>query len=156
MKTIPLTQGKVALVDDEDFEYLSQFKWAAHKTGPNLYADRYSAINGHGGRIQMHREIMCFPKGMEIDHIDHNGLNNQKNNLRVCTRKQNAANTKSYGKSKYRGVFIDRDKYIRAAIKIQDKYTYLGSFKTEIDAAMAYDKMAKKYYGEFANLNFKD
>lgn len=96
---------------------------------------------------------------MEVDHIDHNGLNNQKSNLRNCTHRQNAMNNSSRGSSKYLGVSIvgrGRQKgMISAEIKMNYRKIHIGVFSTEIEAAKAYDKKAKELFGEFANLNFK-
>lgn len=104
MKLIPLTQGKFALVDDDDFEYLNQFKWLAHLFGKNYYADS-------GSKGLMHRFIMKAEKADIIDHKDRNSLNNQKTNLRKCTRSQNNANRKSAGINKYLGVTIQNNKF---------------------------------------------
>jgi hypothetical protein len=158
MKEIKLTQGKVTLIDDEDYDYLSQWKWFAQKDGHTYYAKRNLRSKGVHTYPIMHRVIMNTPKGMEVDHIDHNGLNNQKSNLRNCTRSQNQMNVKPGGESKYLGVYYDKKgkyKYIRAMIRINNKNIYLGVFSTEIEAARVYDAVAKKYKGEFANLNFK-
>jgi hypothetical protein len=157
MKTIKLTQGKVALIDNEDYDKIIQLKWFAQKASNNNF---YAINRGRGPHrtrkfIAMHRFILNAPFKLQVDHIDHNGLNNQKSNLRICTCQQNQTNKTAFGKSKYRGVFFDEGR-IRCAIKINGKYTYLkGPFKTEEDAANAYDALAKIHHGEFANLNFK-
>lgn len=152
MKEIKLTQGKVALVDDGDFNYLNQFTWYVHKqrTGSH-YA--YNNIKRKNIAISMHRLIMDTPPSMDVDHIDGNGLNNQKNNLRNCTRSQNNANRKPIGK--YKGVSYP-GKYIRAKINIDRKSIHIGYYKTDKLAALAYDKKARELYGEFAYLNFPD
>lgn len=157
MKEIQLTQGQIALVDDEDFEYLSAFKWFANKHRNTYYAGRQSSrINGLQRTQLMHCIIMNH-KG--IDHIDCNGLNNQKNNLRICTNSQNAMNRIPIKgtSSKYKGVsFHNRDKKWYSYIKKNQKLINLGTFINEVDAAKAYDKKAIELFGEFAHLNFKE
>ena len=111
MKEIPLTQGEVALVDDEDYEWLNQWRWYVLKARHTFYAVRFD-----GGRTQsMHREIMCNPVGKEVDHSDMDGLNNQRINLRIATRSQNHKNVNPYGVSAYLGVslHITKSKYFR-------------------------------------------
>jgi hypothetical protein len=104
----------------------------------------------------MHRVIMNAVENEIIDHRDHDGLNNLKNNLRRCSYTQNQQNKSSRKKSvsKYLGVSYRKNRFI-ARIKVLDKCKHLGSFIDEIDAAKAYDEAAKKYHGEFANPNFK-
>jgi len=164
MKEIKLTQGFATLVDDEDFEYLNQWKWHVRRNKNVFYAARDTIRDklGNHPKIHMHRLIMNTPDGMMVDHIDHNGLNNQKSNLRICTHGQNMCNTSSRGRSKYLGVsylILNRGnnsyEYIRASIQLNGELFHLGLFTTEEDAAMAYDKKAKELFGEFANLNFK-
>src|SRR3990167_10308366 len=109
MKEIKLTQGKITLVDDEDFEYINQWKWHVikNKKQTHFYAQR----SENGKSIRMHRVIMKTPHNKDVDHIDHNGLNNQKNNLRNCTTQENIRNRTSYGKSSYLGVSTHLAKY---------------------------------------------
>ncbi len=157
MKEIKLTQGKVALVDDEDYEYLDQFKWQASKGLHTYYARRNGRLyNGKRITIRMHQEIMHFPDNMLIDHIDHNGLNNQKHNLRVCTILQNQMNAtgREDSNSIYKGVcWHKRIQKWRAQIHLNRRQKFLGYYKNEEDAAMAYNKKAKELFGEFAKLN---
>jgi hypothetical protein len=153
MKTIKLTQGKSTLVDDEDFEWLNQWKWH-YKNG---YASRTFQINGKSYHSRMHREIINPPENMFIDHIDHNTLNNCRSNLRICTSSENARNRKCTNKSGYKGVVWDKNRKKWDAViwnKNRRKKTFLGQFSDPIEAAKAYDNAAKKYYGEFAKTNF--
>lgn len=141
MKEIPLTQGKVALVDDEDFEYLNQWKWYALKTGNTYYVRTAIYPKGEKGKqklIQMHRLIMKPPDHLEIDHINRNALDNQKHNLRFSTRRDNCCNTCK--NSKYIGVQKHRNKY-QAKINFNgNEYKFLGMFKTPEEAHNAYLK----------------
>lgn len=157
MKEIPLTQGQVALVDDDDYDYLVQWKWYALKDKATYYARR-AVEKGDGTQIAiiMHRLIMDTPKDMEVDHIDHNGLNNQKSNLRNCTKQQNSRNKQSHGYSKYIGISLNKvTNKFQARIIVNGKSIALGCYLKEDEAARAYDNAAKIYFGEFANLNFK-
>lgn len=169
MKLIPLSEtsyrnhGKyIVKVDDEDYDYLMKWSWTVLVKNHTCYAFMGNKIDKSSKVIMMHRLIMKTPKGMVVDHIDHNGLNNQKSNLRNCTRMQNASNKTPRGLSKYLGVdFIKctikgkEYSYWRARVGSNYKSIMLGRYKTEIDAAKAYDIKAKEIHGEFANLNFK-
>ncbi len=156
MKEIKLTQGKVALVDDEDFEELNKFKWCARKDRNTYYAVRRNK-ELKIGNIQMHREILKVKdKTLLVDHRDHDGLNNQKNNLRVATAAGNSKNRQSRkgSASKYLGVYwaVNNNKWL-ASIRNNGKNIYLGYFINELDAAIAYNIAAVEIHGEFANLN---
>ena len=159
MKEIPLTQGKVALVDDEDYNRVIQFKWRCSDRGTSFYAMRtIDSPLGNGYTTQLlHHFILGSNK--RVDHKDRNGLNCQKSNLRHATASQNAQNQVRYtrAKSGFKGVYPLRGKkegLYRASITA-DKVTYdLGEFESVIDAALAYDEAAKKYHGDYAQLNF--
>lgn len=154
MKEIPLTKGKVALVDDADFEAVNAFKWYVTKAGRRFYAARGSKV-----RIYMHRFLMG-PRVPGVDHRDGDGLNNQRENLRPATTAQNAQAFRSEkigATSIYRGVRVRR--HLRnakwtAEIKVSGKKIHLGYFILETDAARAYDVASRKYFGEFASPNF--
>lgn len=152
MKKIPLTKGLITLVDDEDYDFLSQWKWCAHSSG---YAVRSEICEGKCKTIWMHRIIMNTPEGMKTDHKDGNRINNQKSNLRHCTTSQNGANRQSQKASSiYKGVSWNKKiKRWKSAIKINGNVHFLGWFKNEIGAALAYNNSAKKFFGEFAKLN---
>ncbi len=145
------------MVDDEDYDHLNSFRWHAHKGKSSLTLYAISSI-GKG----MHNELIKVPDGFVIDHIDRNGLNNQKNNLRIVTASQNQMNktVKCGNHSKYRGVDINTIKskgriytYFRVGIKLNNKHIHIGRYKDEKMAAKAYNEAAKKYHGEFAILN---
>ena len=153
MKEIKLTKGFITQVDDEDYEYLNQFKWSFYKSGNIYYVQRKKTIKGKRYGIKIHRIIMNTPNKMVVDHIDHNGLNNQKSNLRNCLRYENMRNRRSSASSGFLGVHLSRNKYIIAHININGKNIHLGMFKTKESAALAYNKAAIKYFGKFANLN---
>lgn len=138
MKEMPLTQGKVALVDDDDFEQLNKYKWCACVRKHTIYAVR-SEPKTHK-TIRMHREVLKYiPDGMFTDHIDGNGLNNQKYNLRIVTTRQNAQNRHQVKSSKYPGVtWHSGSKKWNARILINGQQNNLGFFESEDDAATAY------------------
>lgn len=154
-KEIELTKGYKAIVDDEDFEYLSQFRWYIL----NVYA-YYRDGNRH---IPMHKVVLerrlCRPliKGEEADHIDHNTTNNTRNNLRSATHKQNSSNKskRANATSRFKGVHMNKQSgKWTAMIMANGRTFYLGRFLNEEEAARKYDEQALIHFGEFANLNF--
>ena len=157
MKRIPLTQGKFAIVNDEDFDRLNSFKWYAHEDRNTYYAVRTIRQNGKRKTILMHREIMELKAGdgRQTDHINHDGLDNRRDKLRICTNAENHYNQKpGKGTSKYKGCsWYKRDKKWQARIRLNSKLIHLGLFDSEIEAAKAYDAKAKELFGEFACVN---
>lgn len=149
IRYIPLTRGLHAIVDADDYEWLSQYKWYAGspKSAGKMYARRYSP----DGVVLMHRQIMNPPKGMVVDHINGNGLDNRRCNLRICTQAENTRNRRkpSCGQSRFIGVSPCGHKW-QATVKGH----YLGLFGDEVDAAKARDRKALELYGPHAWLNF--
>lgn len=160
-KEIPLTQGKVAIVDDEDYEPLNAHTWRAVWNSRNdrvlWYATRWTRKSECYPRRQllMHRVIANTPARMETDHVDQDGLNNQRHNLRPCTESQNKANRNRQrnNKSGFKGVFCIGRKW-KAFITYQRRSQHLGMFSSPEEAACAYDTKALELFGEFAKLNF--
>jgi HNH endonuclease len=166
MREILLTKGYTALVDDADYDWLSQYTWCASESWSRgkmhkVYAVSGIRINGRKTTMRMHRLILGVDEHIvEIDHVDGNGLNNQRANLRVATRGQNASNSgkrKDSKWSKFKGiVFHERSGLWRAYTHKDHEVISLGYYKTEIEAAIAYDLGALMLHGEFARLNFPD
>lgn len=152
-KSIPLSKGKFTLVDDEDFEKTNKYKWHIN----NMYAAR-TTWPSHK-HVYMHRYIMGVKAGQEVDHINGDKLDNRKENLRIASHSENGKNQvkpknntsgfKGVTRNKYKGNWI-------AQIKINGKHLSLGRFDDIQEAARAYDDAARKYFGEFAKLNFPD
>lgn len=157
MKEIPLTKGYVALVDDEDYEFLMQWKWCAKVDRfYRTYAARSSSrLDGKRKLLLMHRIVMSAPDKKVVDHRNGNGLDNQKHNLRVCTHAENARNQ---GKQRnnttgYCGVKRHRNGF-QARLRVDGNLLCFGTYPTPEEAARAYDQAAMQYHGEFACLNF--
>lgn len=153
MKEIKLSLNKIALVDDDDFEQLNIYKWHSFKHRNTYYARRNENVMGINKQIYMHTQITGI-KG--IDHVDRNGLNNQRDNLRKCTSLQNNYNSLRIKNktSIFKGVSWNKyhNKW-KAQISVNGKRKHIGYFDNDLDAAVAYDKNATEYYKEFAYLN---
>lgn len=156
-REVPLTRGLVALVDDEDFALVSQISWQAIVFSHTTYARGWNPARGaRGGNDYMHRMIMGAKAGQPVDHVNRDGLDNQRVNLRFCSASQNAANSvRAIGKHGFRGVVqLPNRPSFKARLSVDGCVIQGGSHPTEIRAGRAYDKLAIKHYGEFATLNF--
>jgi hypothetical protein len=168
MKKIPLKNRKkeiidFAIVDDEDYDRVKKYRWHRHLTRGKKYA-RHNFWKKIKGRkrclsFSLHQKILGKRGNKEIDHLDSDGLNCQKKNLRFCTHGQNVFNTKRKGKiTGFRGVGLEKRKYgkkkWRVYISFRRKHLFIGCFFTKEEAARAYDVAARKYHGDFAQLNF--
>lgn len=157
-KIIALTQGQFTVVDDEDYPQLMNYKWYAHKKSRNdgYYAARNGG-NSKAKKIFMHREIMNTPAGFETDHINGNGLDNQKSNLRVCSKEQNQHNQTVKRKntsSKYKGVsYYKKNKKWGVNMTFHGKCLFFGLYDSEVEAANIYNLFAIELFGEYASLN---
>lgn len=161
MVEVPLTQGKIAIIDDEDAERILAYKWFAAWHGPSKiwYAHRSERIDGKGQTVRMHRFILNAPSRLQVDHINRDGLDNRRSNLRLATHAQNQRNRLSALANTlgFRGVReLPRGGAFSAHIKVDGEAIRIAPFKTAEDAARAYDLLAKHYHGEFATLNFPD
>lgn len=160
MKEIPLNGkhgvGRVVIVDDEDYELISRYRWYAKVTGPNIYAVASSRDGTRAANrpIRMHKLLTGWD---ETDHHNGNGLDNRRENLRPATRSQNLMNrsTGKMEKAGFKGVRLEAGKW-RAVIKGPEGRRHLGYFSTPEMAARAYDSAAVEMHGEFARLNFPD
>lgn len=151
MKVVPLSggEGRKALVSPEDFDHVMQHRWH--------YANGYAATAIERRTTYMHRFILKPPPGLVVDHVNHDGLDNRRENIRIGTQTQNMANMRPYdGKvSRHKGVYWDESRELwRARIKQHRTYHYLGAYLDEDDAGRAYDAAARWLFGEFAFTNF--
>lgn len=158
MKLLPLSQGKHAIVDEADYEWLSQWKWCAASFNGKWYAARMRR-KPESGIALMHREIMGAAAGEYTDHINGDGLDNRRENLRLCSHAQNMSNSRhrSNNKSGFRGVDRPNPKgRWRAKITVNRRSIHLGYYDAKEEAARAYDEAAIRYFGEFARPNFTE
>lgn len=157
MKKIPLTQGQFALVNEEDFMSVSQYKWHAWKNkkrDKTWYASRVVYIAGKQKAIKLHNFLMTPPKGLFVDHINRNGLDNRRSNLRIVSHADNVHNQGLFknNTSGFKGVYKKGVKWV-AQIRNKDKYYYLGIFVNKKEAALAFNEKAKMLFGACAFLN---
>ena len=161
-RRIRLSQKKYAIVDPEDYARLSKYKWYAAKSRKTFYARRGRWCKTRKRKLLefMHNLVIDVPAGHVADHINHNGLDNRKANLRPATSAENTRNCsiqRENTSSKYRGVWYNKQiKKWRAKIVFNNKRYHIGYFENEVDAGKAYDEAARKYHGEFAALNFPE
>jgi len=157
-RRIYLGDDEWTIVDPADFYRFGHLKWQPKGSRKKFYVVRYAKIGpGRTKLLNLHREITNAPKGLLVDHLNGDPLDNRKANLRLATQSQNRQNVpkRKNTSSRFIGVCFNKEmKKWRAVINHDKKSIYLGDFKNEIDAARAYDTAARKYYGEFAKLNF--
>ncbi len=153
-KKIEVSKGLCALVDDDDYEELNQYKWHACKCKNTFYVNRTVSIPTKE-TISMHRFITNAQKGQLVDHINGDGLDNRRANLRICTRSENGQNISSVsGKSRFKGVYFHKkNRNWVAEYRKNGKKYHLGCFTNEDDAARAYDSSVLMAFGEFAKTN---
>lgn len=158
-REISLSQGYVALVSEEDYPELSRYKWQLFKAKRKVGGYRLYAARSGGGRgeatVKMHRQILGATGDQCVDHIDGDGLNNSRDNLRVCTNQENSRNARisHNNTSGYKGVARFRNKW-RAYLTVDAKQKHLGFFLDRLEAAHAYDRAARELFGNFARTNF--
>lgn len=158
MREIQLTKGYVTIVDDEDYEYLCKQKWHAKEAGGSLvYAcgKTWDPATKKSGNIKMHRIIMKLTdKNSSVDHIDGDGLNNRKSNLRICSRKENSKNQRHSRSGKWKGVSLTRNnRWAAYATDKDSNLVNLGNHLTAEKAAMAYNLYVIEHYGKFCSIN---
>jgi hypothetical protein len=158
LREIPLTQGKVAIVDDDDYERLAKYKWCTYRSETGTWYVVRGEMSTRGYRhVRMHRAVLNAKPGEHCDHINGNGLDNRKSNLRIATNQQNSWNRRKpiNGIARYKGVRAKQSNgKWTAQITIGGHHRYIGTFPTQEEAARAYDKAAMAVFGEYAKLNF--
>lgn len=152
MRKIPLTRGKYAVVDEVDYAILNMHKWYCFPGKKTFYATRVRG-GGDNTLARMHRVILDAKEGQIVDHINGNGLDNRRSNLRFVTSRENALNRSKSRGAIYKGVSKVRDKY-RARIRLPNNILHLGYFLCPKLAAKAYDRAALRHFGQYAKTNF--
>lgn len=155
---LPLTQGKVALVDTADLPLIADHRWFAAKAREAFYAHSNGWRDGRGFTIRMHRLLMQPPHGMFVDHINGDGLDNRRSNLRLVTSGENSRNQKARaGTSRFRGVSWNaRSSKWTVIVCVDRRNHFIGQYCDEVEAARAYDAAALRLHGAFARPNFQD
>ena len=156
MKEIKIKPCGSALVDDDDYERLNQYKWylSQHRYSCHVARSEWDDERKRNVTVYMHQDVIGKKEGFEIDHVNGNGLDNRRSNLRHCSRSQNQMNCSSRDrKSKYKGVYATRHGRWIAQLCFNRNHFYVGTYETEEAAAIAYNKIATEKYGEFAKLN---
>lgn len=155
----PKNGNRSCFIDEEDFDFVKNFYWSAVKQGSTYYAYSHDPdCNGKRKSIKLHRILLSSTDGEIVDHINGNGLDNTRKNLRTVSNTQNLQNrglTKNKNSSKYKGVFARDSKVtpFKSLIMVNKVSKYLGSFPTELEAALAYNEAALTYFGTFARIN---
>lgn len=155
MLELPLSKGRVAIIDDSDFVGVvaaTKWHWVQGGKGTSGYATAFAKVNGRRKSLWLHKVIVGCPEGFEVDHKNGDSLDNRRENLRICTRQQNVWNRRG-SRPGFKGVFRHGRKY-RAKIMINRQTLDLGGYLTPIEAARAYDRAAIQHFGEFARPNF--
>lgn len=149
---LPLNRGLHAVVDDDDAERVSAYRWHANEVRPGAF---YAATMIRGRRVYLHRFLLSAPRGFPVDHANGDTLDNRRANLRVATFQQNAANSRRPERlvTRFRGVYAEGARW-RAQIGVNGRDQYLGTFDTPEEAARVYDRAAAAAFGAFARLNF--
>jgi hypothetical protein len=159
-RRIKLTRGQYAIVDPEDFERLNQLEWHCTHRGYAKRAVPDKSAKGRQRLVWMHRELCPVPEGMFVDHINRNRLDNRKANLRPATHRQNVWNrtlNRKLGGTFYRGIRWDKSrKKWRVRLRVDGHLKSFGFYSDEVEAAKAYDRVARQHRGEFASLNFPE
>lgn len=148
MKILKSTNGYDIIVDDDIFDDLNKYNWRVTATDFNIIR-----CGWHGRKIMLPRIIMQAPIDKLVDHINHNRLDNRKENLRLCTRTENNQNKTGTNRLGYKGVTLTRNYYYNAALRNNKRKVHIGNFATKELAALAYNRAAEKYFGDFACLN---